>query len=171
MLFYLLFSIKPAYGQNLSFGQESNAKKYLIEPGIAVGYSLNGDLNFSFNLDAGIQSKKKLTSYKGLSYNFKVLRIYKKFQTQNSFQVFHQNNFIDYKLGLGRIKKSQGYGRRYCLIFGLATDISIKHPNLAGPKLGINNFIENTSVWTVFPSEYQSAYLGYDFQAYPLKNN
>lgn len=73
-----------------------------------------------------------------------------------------QTDFVDVKLGIGRVKNPWGNGNR-CIIHGPTADISFAYPNIYSPWIGFKTFRYNFADWAWFSKPYNTVYIKYKY--------
>src|ERR1051326_605088 len=141
-LLFILFSFEKVPANNFFFS-----------PGISMGYTFSAGMNWGFFFDMGMRNKIFERDIKyGLSFSWYYVTVQSTPTRRYTHRIrslgclMAENDFMDLKLGFGRVKNPWGTGNR-CIIHGPMADISFRYPNSFSPWIGFKTLRYSYADW------------------------
>jgi len=171
----LVVGLVVVFALSIAQAQTKSEKSFFCSPGISVGYTFGAKFNFGFVVDAGIIDKR-LNNFE-FRYGASFTQYYVQTKTHvhrlRSFSLMAQTDFVDVKLGIGRVRNKWGASHsNRCITHGISYDVSFAYPNEYSPWIGYRRFVYRPSSWAWFTTPYNSIYVKYKYdiiQNTPLK--
>jgi len=157
LLALALLSLTPSHAQ-----KEAITDEFYFVPSIQLGYTLGAGwmygMEFFFGL--GRLDVDRVPFNYGLSWEWYMVNVNRVPQRIMSANVFMENNYMEYKLGLGLAGRNWGEGNRNkARTFGWNWSLGVSSEQLASPWLGFRAFHVVSKRWTWYDKPYRSFYL------------
>lgn len=161
-----------ALGISPSFAQQFDP---YLSPGVTLGYTFGGQMNYGLELDAGIfkWSSASLPSSSGLNVSLSRIhtRAFKGKSAKHfmrSVNLIYNNRYAQAKAGLGRVSFRSGYrGARKCYTDGFNWEVIANNGNPNLPWIGYKQFHFFNYKWYWEDTAYRSLFLAAKYNACP----
>lgn len=147
-------------------------RTFFLSSAVTVGYTFGARINFGYQVDLGVEKKFNDNMFMkyGLSFSNYFVKTGKHTHRLRALSIMGSINFLDARVGIGRVKNRWGYGNKNrCVTRGINLDLTAGMANNNMPWIGFREFIYPPANWAWFNRNYSSVYLKYSYNVFPVK--